>query len=203
MSGLMGAVRHASLILLMAAGGGAAAELDPAKADDLLRIHRKIQCSTIDGEAITCWWHGKAFSRRMGASATNCKTRYLAIAGGRRRACPCLRTPWPVIPEGISGAYHATETFNFMGDIEPLLSEETSTADVQVGWVRMSDWLPWMMMEGREGLIYMHTAGRKLDSWNDLPNTMKQEIEDHYPDYVAPPQSRELNLSICPGDGYF
>lgn len=89
----------------------------------------------------------------------------------------------------IGGTYHATEMFNFLGDTESLFSTETTTAQAQVGWVRMSDWLPWMMMEGREGVIYMHTAGRKLDSWDDLSDTMKQEIHTNYPDYVGPPPS--------------
>jgi hypothetical protein len=89
----------------------------------------------------------------------------------------------------IGGTYHATEMFNFMGDTDSLFSTETSTAEVQVGWARMSDWLPWMMMNGREGVIYMHTAGRKLDSWDDLSETMKDEINTHYPDYVGPPPS--------------
>ena len=89
----------------------------------------------------------------------------------------------------IGGTYHATEMFNFLGDTESLLSTDTTTAEVQVGWVRMSDWLPWMMMEGREGVIYMHTAGRKLDSWDGMSDTMKNEIRTHYPDYVAPPPS--------------
>ncbi|MDX1517429.1 MAG: DUF1838 family protein, partial [Woeseiaceae bacterium] len=56
-----------------------------------------------------------------------------------------------------------------------------------VGWVRMSDWLPWMKMSGRDGVIYMHTAGRKLDSWDDMSDTMKREIAEHYPEYTAPP----------------
>jgi hypothetical protein len=77
--------------------------------------------------------------------------------------------------------------FNFMGDVESLLDPDTSTADVQVGWVRMSDWLPWMMMNGREGVIYMHTAGRKLDSFDQLSDTMKAEIAEHYPEYDSPP----------------
>jgi len=89
----------------------------------------------------------------------------------------------------IGGTYHATEMFNFMGDLESLLDEDTTTAQVQVGWVRMSDWLPWMMMNGREGVIYMHTAGRKLDSWDDMPDTMKAEIARHYPEYTSPPAS--------------
>ncbi|MEL7029398.1 MAG: DUF1838 family protein [Pseudomonadota bacterium] len=40
---------------------------------------------------------------------------------------------------------------------------------------------------GRDGVIYMHTAGLKLDSWDQLSDTMKREIDRHYPDYVGPP----------------
>ena len=87
----------------------------------------------------------------------------------------------------IGGTYHATEMFNFMGDMESILDTETTTAEVQVGWVRVSDWLPWMMMNGRDGLIYMHTAGRKLDSWDDMSDVMKNEIATHYPEYTSPP----------------
>jgi len=87
----------------------------------------------------------------------------------------------------IGGTYHATEMFNFMGDMKSLLDTETTTAEAQVGWVRMSDWLPWMMMNGRDGVIYMHTAGRKLDSWDDISAKMKHEIATHYPEYTKPP----------------
>lgn len=84
--------------------------------------------------------------------------------------------------------YHATEMFNFFGPKDSLLDPtNTSAAGVEVGWARMSDWLPWMKMAGREGIIYMHTAGRKLDSWDELSDTMKREISDHYPEYTAPP----------------
>ncbi len=87
----------------------------------------------------------------------------------------------------IGGTYHATEMFNFMGNRDDLLDPNKNTAEVHVGWVRMSDWLPWMKMQGRDGVIYMHTAGRKLDSWDAMPDGMKNEILTHYPDYVAPP----------------
>ena len=63
----------------------------------------------------------------------------------------------------------------------------TETAGSHVGWARMSDWLPWMKMSGREGLIYMHTAGLRLSSWDALPSSMKEEIANHYPDYRTPP----------------
>ena len=87
----------------------------------------------------------------------------------------------------VGGTYHATEMFNFMGDAADLLDSEADSARAHVGWSRMSDWLPWMKMGGREGAIYMHTAGLKLSSWDALPEGMKAEIEAHYPAYREPP----------------
>ena len=87
----------------------------------------------------------------------------------------------------IGGTYRATEMFNFFGDIESLMDSTVDSANVQVGWVRHSDWLPWMKMAGRDGIIYMHTAGRKLDKWSDMSDTMKTEIAKNYPKYSDPP----------------
>jgi hypothetical protein len=87
----------------------------------------------------------------------------------------------------VGGVYHATEMFNFMGDTANLTGPRTRSADVQIGWVRMSDWLPWMKMSGRDGLIYFHTAGRKTLRWEDLSQVMRDEVATHYPEYRNPP----------------
>ncbi len=87
----------------------------------------------------------------------------------------------------IGGTYHATEMFNFFGPADKLLDPSVDTAEVRVGWSRMSDWLPWMNMGGREGIIYMHTSGTKLGSWDELSDTLKREIRTHYPKYETPP----------------
>lgn len=87
----------------------------------------------------------------------------------------------------VGGAYHATELFNFMGDLESLTSDQTDTAETKVGWVRISDWLPWMEMQGREGIIYIHAAGQKVDSWDELPDVMKRYVAEKEPTYTAPP----------------
>lgn len=246
-----------------------AANLDPNNSADALKISRKVMCSTKDGEPITYWWHGNAYSRRMGE-----KDKLLfKVEGMNVRTCSSISdpekgkglklvsreillykdpktgkvlstwdNPWtgetvdvlhvandPVnfsmyetgrdgkpitwggeIMDGqwwqrttvplfypnilaseyqneIGNIYHATEMFNFFGNTKDLLNPRSKTAAVQVGWSRMSDWLPWMKMAGREGVIYMHTAGRKLDTWDDLTDLMKHEINTHYPDYVGPP----------------
>ncbi|MGA1640793.1 MAG: DUF1838 family protein [Steroidobacteraceae bacterium] len=87
----------------------------------------------------------------------------------------------------VGGVYHATEMFNFMGDLDGLVDGRLATAPTQVGWVRMSGWLPWMQMSGRDGLVYFHTAGVKLGAWDELPAVMKDEIAANYPEYREPP----------------
>ena len=264
-------IRRAFVALLLVGLGplpASADMLDPETAADALVINRKIACSTEDGVAKTFWWHGKAYSRRMGERD---KLLFL-VEGMNVRQCTTVSdpdkgagfklvsrelllykdpesgdvlatwdNPWtgetvdvlhvandpvnftmyetgrdgkpirwtgsqldgewwqtntvplfypnPLASEyqtEIGGIYHATEMFNFMGDSESLLNRDKE-AKLHVGWVRMSDWLPWMKMSGRDGVIYMHTAGRKLESWDQMSDLMKAEIRDHYPDYVEPP----------------
>jgi hypothetical protein len=89
--------------------------------------------------------------------------------------------------EYVGGKYQATEMFNFFGDVDELANPRRASAPVRVGWVRISNWLPWMEMGDRVGLIYFHTAGRKLDRFDDISETMKAEIRLNYPIYNAPP----------------
>ncbi len=87
----------------------------------------------------------------------------------------------------VGGTYHATELFNFFGSADNLRHAKTDSADVAVGWERLSSWLPWMEMGDRAGMIYFQTAGRKLDKWDDMSATMKAEIEKNHPAYRNPP----------------
>jgi hypothetical protein len=96
----------------------------------------------------------------------------------------------------VGGVYRATEMFNFMGDLKSLTQPGFKTADVNVGWVRHSDWLPWMKMSGREGFIYFHTAGRKMMSFDDMPQVVKDEIAKHYPEYRNPPPPTDRRPNV-------
>lgn len=96
----------------------------------------------------------------------------------------------------VGGTYHATEMFNFMGDLKTLTAPGVNTADVNVGWVRISDWLPWMKMGGREGVIYFHTAGRKMMSFDDMPQVIKDEVAKNYPDYRNPPPPSDRRPNV-------
>lgn len=87
----------------------------------------------------------------------------------------------------VGGSYHATEMFNFLGDVSDITNDKRNTANVRVAWVRLSNWLPWMEMGDRQGLLYFHTTGRKIDKFEDMPAVLRQEIETNYPKYKSPP----------------
>lgn len=40
-----------------------------------------------------------------------------------------------------------------------------------------------------DGILYIHTAGRKVRDFNDMSDTMLEDIRVHYPDYTMPPPS--------------
>ena len=87
----------------------------------------------------------------------------------------------------VGGTYHATEIFDFMGDMDELLDPKKPVAYANVAWVRIAQWLPWMEMGSRSGLLYFNAVGKKIESYDQLTDVMKAEIETNYPEYVAPP----------------
>jgi hypothetical protein len=87
----------------------------------------------------------------------------------------------------VGGKYHATEMFNFFGDVAEMANPRIKSTATRVGWVRLSSWLPWMEMGDRVGLVYFNTAGRKLGGFEELPERFRAEIKANYPAYVAPP----------------
>ena len=51
----------------------------------------------------------------------------------------------------------------------------------------VSPWLRWMEMDSRPGVVYFHTAGLRLDSVDELPQVMRDEMTRHHPHYFEPP----------------
>lgn len=89
--------------------------------------------------------------------------------------------------ENVGGYYHATEMFLFYYRDEELLDPKLDTINVQVGWTRLSSWLPWMEMAGRAGELYFHGTGLKVQSYDQLSEVTRKEIEANYPIYKTPP----------------
>lgn len=90
--------------------------------------------------------------------------------------------------EFVGGTYHAMEMFNFYGYETELLDTSKKEADrVTVSWSRVAEWLPWMEMGDRQGLMIFTCIGKRLAKWDELSEVMKAEIKQYYPEYVAPP----------------
>jgi Protein of unknown function (DUF1838) len=87
----------------------------------------------------------------------------------------------------VGGKYHAMEIFDFAYDAEEILNTKNPTAYPIISWVRISDWMPWMKMRGRQGQMVFNAMGNKLKSYDELPKVLKDEIALNYPDYAAPP----------------
>ena len=87
----------------------------------------------------------------------------------------------------VGGTYHATEIFDFNGDLEELLDKSKSKAYPVVSWVRLAKWLPWMEMGDRSGLLYFNAMGRKLRDQDQLSVALKSALAGQYSSYSEPP----------------
>lgn len=87
----------------------------------------------------------------------------------------------------VGNEYHAMEIFDFAARADELFDTKKPTAYPSVSWVRISNWMPWMKMGSRQGLIVFNAMGAKLKSYDDLPALLKQEIAANYPAWTAPP----------------
>jgi hypothetical protein len=87
----------------------------------------------------------------------------------------------------VGNQYHAMEIFDFVVDKADLLNRKTSEASPSVSWVRVAEWLPWMEMGGRSGLMVMNATGQKVASIDQLPPVLRTEIHERYPAWTSPP----------------
>ncbi len=89
--------------------------------------------------------------------------------------------------EYVGNKYHAMEIFDFAVDAEKLFNTRYPTVYPTVSWVRISDWMPWMKMRGRQGQMVFNAMGAKVKSYDELPDSIKTEIAANYPEYESAP----------------
>ncbi|MSO97279.1 MAG: DUF1838 domain-containing protein [Rhodospirillaceae bacterium] len=90
--------------------------------------------------------------------------------------------------EFIGNDYHAMEALNGYVYTDDLLdATKPKLSSYTLSWARFSEWLPWMQMGSRTGMMIFSTVGGRVDSFKDLPDSIRKEIEANYPIYNAPP----------------
>ncbi len=88
----------------------------------------------------------------------------------------------------VGNKYQASEFLTAVVPMKVLSDPKTTRSDdTIISWGRISRWMPWMKMGGRDGLLVHYTGGLRLNSFEELPEWMKAEVRKNYPDYVAPP----------------
>jgi len=90
--------------------------------------------------------------------------------------------------EYVGNWYHAMEFGSSATPEEDALDKDSpKISDRVISWGRVSEWLPWMEMGDKAGVVVFHTAGTRLNSWDDTPDVLKDEILANYPLYSEPP----------------
>ncbi|MDX1481754.1 MAG: DUF1838 family protein [Woeseiaceae bacterium] len=88
----------------------------------------------------------------------------------------------------VGGTYHAMEMLNSYTYEEPLLDSTIDELDdVTISWARTSNWLPWMEMGDRVGMMIFTTVGKRVATIDDLSEPLLTELRTNYPEYAEPP----------------
>lgn len=88
----------------------------------------------------------------------------------------------------VGGTYHAMEIFNTFYNAEKFLDVKTkSVGDTVLGWSRVAQWLPWLEMGSRPGLMIFNTSGFSTFDKGRIPKKLMSIIEERYPLYLTPP----------------
>jgi hypothetical protein len=105
--------------------------------------------------------------------------------------------------ENIGGWFHAMELLTAATPTEDLLDANTSEVkDRVISWVCVSKWLPWMRMGDRVGVVVFHTAGMRLNNWDELPAEVKDEVKLHWPIFQTAPPPDDSRPSMTNGDQF-
>lgn len=102
-------------------------------------------------------------------------------------------SPLPVkdFPENSrSDQYQAAELFQFFMDEKQLLNPKTKNIYSEVGWTRISDFLPWMKMSNKPGYLVYQCRGHKTKGgFETVPDDFRNYILKHKPEFAAPPST--------------
>jgi hypothetical protein len=86
----------------------------------------------------------------------------------------------------VGGTYHAMEIFNSSYHADELLGE-VSLSRSYVAWTRVAQWLPWMQMGSRPGIMVINATGTSVFDRGVIPDPLMSVLEDRYPSYFEPP----------------
>lgn len=90
--------------------------------------------------------------------------------------------------EYVGGTYHAMEMFNdYAYEDEVLDRNNMKLSRLSYSWTRVADWLPWMKMGDRIGIMFTSVIGARVNTVEDIPEPLLSEMKTNYPEFLTPP----------------
>lgn len=95
--------------------------------------------------------------------------------------------------------YQASELWMMNGRVSEIMNPDITSASCVTSWARVGQWLPFMEMGNRPGIMVYHSDAYKLlGGLDDIPTNIRKYTEKHHPKYLESPQtwqSMQLNES--------
>lgn len=105
-------------------------------------------------------------------------------------------------PYSWQKGYEGSELFKFFVPLDELEnSTATYTPSMHFSWSRISQWLPFMKMDGREGSMLFTATGSRVE-FEDLPSWLQKDITNRLPLYRHAPRCM-LDLPDSTSWSYF
>lgn len=92
----------------------------------------------------------------------------------------------------VGGAYHAMEIFNTFWFKKEMLDPKVKTiSQSNLSWSRVAQWLPWMEMGARPGIMVFNTTGFSTFDLDKVWQVSKDAVADRFPGYLDPPSKKD------------
>lgn len=96
----------------------------------------------------------------------------------------------------VGGTYHAMEIFNTFYSAEKMLDRNVkSIGDSHLAWSRVAQWLPWLEMGSRPGLMVFNASGFSTFDKAKIPSALVKILDERYPSYWTPPPTDDVRAN--------
>jgi len=93
--------------------------------------------------------------------------------------------------------YQAAELWTMNGRVSEVMDPDITSASCVTSWARVGQWLPFMEMGNRPGIMVYHSDSYKLlGGVREIPPEILAHTEKHHPEYLESPSKwQELHLN--------
>ncbi len=83
------------------------------------------------------------------------------------------------------------------GRLSEVMDPNVTSASCVTSWARVGQWLPFMEMGNRPGVMVYHSDSYKLlGGIDEVPTDIRKHTEKHYPQYLESPRTwQDLSLN--------